>query len=975
MVRSVFFTPDGKKALACGSDGTVRLWEIGTGNEVLHIKGSSKATPVLSIALSPDGKRLLCGLSYDSARVFDLESRRELFHLNGHRAVPWVAYSPDGRYLITTGQEYPGGPDGRCSVQFWDAATGKLLKRVTNCFPGPLAFTGDGRRLILREAGGIVRVWQIPPGGKASPPPVAKGPKVSLQLVHDLKGHDNYVAYLSISHNSRFAVTGSVDGTVRWWDLTKAVKESRILANHPDLKVGPVALSPDGKRVLYGGGDNCARLLDVSKGKDLHVYKGHVAEVTCVAYSPDGKLALTGSSDKTARIWDVDAATELQKVGDLQTMVFAVAFLPDSKRFLVSDGSLHLFEVNTGKEPHGFDRSVGILTSIAVSPDGKRVAGSYLGKSVQLWDVDTGKEVGRLEGSGGAIGWADFSSDGRYVVGVSSSSVSPETACLEVWDATTKQSLGQFKGASYSANRVAFTPDGKYLVGGCGHDTTLRIWKIEGLSNAITSPTDLATPKQPLPNADALAEAEGKVKEDHKADYAKAKTNAAMRELAKTLLGESQETSDQPALRFVRLSQARDLAAAAVDPALSLKAIDEAAKEFEFDALAAKVTALKTSAKPPITTADARAVLDAMLPVIEESRNGDRYDAVVPLLQLAKPLARTAKVKPAEVKTIEIQVDRVEYLRKEYATIKDSVQALAADPNNPEANLAVGKFHCFHKHDWDKGLPLLARGGPELLAVLAKKDLANLPAAADQLALGEGWRDQAKPLSGSAKLEVLRRAYRWYAKALPSLSDAEQIKAEADLADLLVKVPDLQKSWDLLDISGAKVVSDPVLGDVLSLAPKNRISTRQSFSGPLEITVIARTEQNNVRLRSHQGAVVIFNDVLNVPGLPGPRVPPPSAGLRVHRSGAKVGQEGFGPLAGREQVTLAANTWYTLRWRITQKGMEVFVNKVGTDAAVKDKVVFTSFESNDLSAKEPVRVESVDSTIEVKSLTVKRIKQ
>src|SRR5262249_23629502 len=153
----------------------------------------------------------------------------------------------------------------------WDAANGKLLKRLTDrhCYPQALAFSGDSQRVVAGDLSGTIRVWQVTPAATVPPTPIAKGPKVSLQLVHDLKGHENYVGSQSISRNSGFAVTGCVDGTVRWWDLTRAGKGSRILINHPDLKLGPVALSPDGKRVLYGGGDNFARLLDVSKGKDL----------------------------------------------------------------------------------------------------------------------------------------------------------------------------------------------------------------------------------------------------------------------------------------------------------------------------------------------------------------------------------------------------------------------------------------------------------------------------------------------------------------------------------------------------------------------------------------------------------------------------------------------------------------------------------------------------------------------------------
>jgi hypothetical protein len=71
--------------------------------------------------------------------------------------------------------------------------------------------------------------------------------------------------------------------------------------------------------------------------------------------------------------------------------------------------------------------------------------------------------------------------------------------------------------------------------------------------------------------------------------------------------------------------------------------------------------------------------------------------------------------------------------------------------------------------------------------------------------------------------------------------------------------------------------------------------------------------------------------------------------------------------SGSEAVSkpapLALNVWYTLRWRISGKSTDAFVN---------GQLVFTGAEKYDLSARKQVRVQAAaDSVIEVKSFTVR----
>ena len=71
-----------------------------------------------------------------------------------------------------------------------------------------------------------------------------------------------------------------------------------------------VAMSPDGKRIVYGCGTGEVIVMEAESGKVLNKYEEHELAVTSVAISADGKRFVSGSADKTFRIRKLDTNPE-----------------------------------------------------------------------------------------------------------------------------------------------------------------------------------------------------------------------------------------------------------------------------------------------------------------------------------------------------------------------------------------------------------------------------------------------------------------------------------------------------------------------------------------------------------------------------------------------------------------------------------------------------------------------------------------
>jgi WD40 repeat protein len=477
-IRAVAFSPDGAHLVISGklddhssdssgditNDIKLRVLDAKTGKQIRVFASEGDTADVRSVAFSRDAARVFSVSVAGSIKIWDLRTGRLVqegtIPISGHPQAITTLLSPQGEWLLTS--------DPNEGKRLWDPQTAQLVGTLcvevgqTRSISLAAATDAAGLRLLLAgnfigDSGAIHR-WNL-----------ATGRLLGSVTVKGTSSDSSVSPLLAFTTDGARAVTGS-----------------------ERVELADKSSSPPS--------DNTLTIWDLATGAAIRTLPGHSGRVTAVAFSPHGK-SIVSAGDDIAILWNSESGqvrwtADAPEPGDYR----GIAFSPRGDRLLVGrrwpaalapllpagadrEGAV-LLDVKTGNSIREFltdGDCCSWVSSVAFSPDGRRLIAGLRGKGAAIWNVETGTRLRTLDDESG-VGQVvvAFSPDGKRVLTGVDCACTEDGGTTRLWDAMKGGLLRTFRpdAAISFTTSVAFSSDGARVFSG-DQDGSIAIWNAE----------------------------------------------------------------------------------------------------------------------------------------------------------------------------------------------------------------------------------------------------------------------------------------------------------------------------------------------------------------------------------------------------------------------------------------------------------------------------------------------------------------
>jgi len=396
-VRAVVFSLDGNMLVSGSNDKTIRLWDIQSQKQIGILEGHTEG--MSSIVFSPDSMTLVSGSWDKTIRLWDIQGQKQTGIIEGSTdyASPLV-FSPDGKTLASLDYHV---------IRLWNVQEREQIAAIEGFTDSSysLAFSNDGKTLASGKHNDAVHLWDVQ----------------EQERIGQMNGFRNY--WLG-SNSVAFSPDGKNIAFINDRDIcmfsVKEQKQVGTLKGHTD-EVRSIAFSPDGKTLVSGSMDFTVRLWDVEKQKEIAVLRNK-SHAHCIAISPDGDtIAAAIGGEGLVRLWDFKTKKEIDILKDPARAVITVSFSPDGKTLASGNagGLIYLWDYGKNEQIGQLKGDIQLQEDVTwaytyFSPDGKLLAAIYVEGFALIWDVQKQEQISTIEGHS-QVSAVAFSPDGKWL--------------------------------------------------------------------------------------------------------------------------------------------------------------------------------------------------------------------------------------------------------------------------------------------------------------------------------------------------------------------------------------------------------------------------------------------------------------------------------------------------------------------------------------------------------------------------------
>jgi WD40 repeat protein len=268
-ISGIAWSPSGEQFSASLSDGTARVWDTYSGEELLVLSGHEGT--IYPVHWSPLGDRILTSSEDSTAKIWDAITGEDQLTLTGHEGTVIDAeWSPDAKWIATSGE------DGKVIV--WDATTGAVILTFSEHqgWVNYSVWSPDGTRILSAGGNGEAMIWDAFSG------------EVLLDLFpEDFSPEVTAAAWIM---DGKHVVLRDAEGVVYVFDSGTGEE----IFKFSTLGYGyGVYFSPTEERVLICNSEDLGVVWNMDTGIEIISYD--IGGWVECAYSPDGSRVLIGN--------------------------------------------------------------------------------------------------------------------------------------------------------------------------------------------------------------------------------------------------------------------------------------------------------------------------------------------------------------------------------------------------------------------------------------------------------------------------------------------------------------------------------------------------------------------------------------------------------------------------------------------------------------------------------------------------------